>query len=543
MPEGSLVVSERAWLEGVTDPVLLDAHIVEMERRRFEIRERQLALVEADLLSRSFADFVRAAWHVIEPGRELSWNWHIDYICTHLEAVSDGRILRLVINIPPRCMKSLLVSVLWPAWVWTRKPEHQFLSFSHNDKLSTRDAAKSRRLMASKWYQDRWGDKFKFTTDANTKSNYENNQSGHRKAYGMHGGYMGEGGDTLVIDDAHDNAGAQSDAERTTTISDFDDGISTRLNSQRDGAIVIIMQRLHERDLAGHVMAADDDEWALLCLPMEYDGERYVSPLGLDDPRQEPGELLWPERIGVKELDRLKRRLTPYGQSGQLQQRPTPPGGAILKDYWWKLWPKDRQLPWCEYVIQVYDTAFEAKEESDYSARTTWGIFRYDEASRKTGFGAYQAIMLERWKDRVQFPELKAEAVRSNKEHEPDRILIEGKATGKPLVQELRRVNLPAMEWASVRGAGKREVDKVARAHMASVMLHNGVIWAPEGKRWAEEVIEECAAFPKGAHDDIVDTVTMLLIWLRRHGYAELSDDPEDEDDDVSEQEAVAPYG
>jgi len=440
---------------------------------------------------------------------------------------------------------SLLIGVFWPAWRWTSEPHHQILSFSHNISLSTRDAVKSRRLMNSQWYQDRWGSKFKFTTDANTKAAYENNHNGHRKAFGMSSGYMGDGGDTLLIDDPHDNEGAQSDAERETTLREFNDGVSTRLNSQRDGAIVIIMQRLHNQDVAGTVLDDEEDEWVHLCIPMEYDGVRYESPIGLDDPRKELKELLWPSHIDVKGLNRLKRRLTPYGQAGQLQQRPTPPGGAILKDFWWRVWPKDTPVPDCEYIIQVYDTAYEAKEESDYSARTTWGVFRYNERTRQSGEGRYNAMLLERWRDRVLFPELKAEAKRSYDDWEPDTVLIEAKASGKPLIQELSRIGVPAKQWAVVRRGPKgHEIDKVARAHIASVMLHNGVVWYPEGRKWALEVVEECAQFPKTTHDDLTDTVTMLLIWLRRLGYVELDDDPTEDADAVDlGQHREAAYG
>ena len=536
------VTGDRAWIEGTSDAQLLSEQIDEWEREQYAIKTRFLAQQEAIILSQSFSEFVKAAWPVLEPGRDMIWNWHIDYICEYLEAVSRGDIQRLVINVPPRFMKSLLVGVFWPAWRWTFEPQHQFLSFSHNVNLSTRDAVKSRRLMTSQWYQDRWGDKFRFTGDANAKAAYENNQNGHRKAYGMGSGYMGDGGDTLLIDDPHDNEGAQSDAERTTTLSNFNDGVSTRLNSQRDGAIVVIMQRLHSQDVAGVILADEEDEWENLCLPMEFDGQRYESSIGLDDPRKKKGELLWPAHVDIKGLNRLKRRLTPYGQAGQLQQRPTPPGGAILKDFWWRVWEKDRPMPECEYVVQVYDTAFEAKEESDYSARTTWGVFRYNDRTRQEGEGRWNVVLLERWRDRVLFPELKAEAKASYDHWDPDQVLIEAKASGKPLVQELARIGVPVKEWAVVRRAKGKEVDKVTRAHMASVMLHNGVVWYPEGRKWALEVVNECAAFPKSAHDDLTDTVTMVLIWLRRLGYVELGDDPDDDPVDLSAHREAA-YG
>lgn len=518
-----------------------------IQRERLEIKHLRVQRQEGAALSRKFVEYVKGAWAQVERGRELRWNWHIEYICEYLEAVTAGEITRLVINIPPRCMKSLNVSVFWPTWVWTHTPNEQFLTLSNAEKLATRDAVKSRRLLGSTWYQERWGHQFRLAEDQNAKTRYENNQGGHRIAFGFGSSIIGEGGDTIIIDDPHDVEGSQSEVERQNTITTFDEEVYGRLNDQVHGKIVLIMQRLHEKDLAGHVLE-DKDEWEHLCIPMEYEPKRYVSSIGLNDPRKKEGELLWTDRFPRKAIKRWKNRLGPYGASGQLQQRPTPGEGGILKRYWWNGWPR-RALPECEYIIQVYDTAFGEKEENDYSACTTWGIFQYDTTSKMLGEGRYNVMLLDSWKDRVGFPALKTQVRRSNEEWEPDLILVEPKASGKSLVQEMLQVGLPMEEWTPTRSQGKggKEIDKVARAHIASAVLSGGAVWYPTldstgaKLQWPLELIESCAAFPKAAHDDDVDTCVIAWLWMRRQWRVELEDDPEDEIAD--ETPRAPPYG
>ena len=525
-----------------------EAKLVALELEHLELSEKLRDREQGEFLAGHFVDYVKAAWPAVERGRLLRWNWHIEYICEYLEAVSAREINRLVINIPPRCMKSLNVSVFWPTWTWTHTPGEQFLTLSNAEKLAMRDAVKSRRLIQSDWYQDRWGHVYGFAADQNAKGRYENDQGGHRIAFGFGASIIGEGGDTIIIDDPHDVDGAQSEVERQNALTTFDEEVYGRLNDQVTGAIVIIMQRLHEKDLSGHVLQ-DADEWEHLCIPMEYEPQRYVSSIGLDDPRTEPGELMWEDRFPKKAVNRWKNRLAAYGASGQLQQRPTPGEGGILKRPHWRPW-KNRKLPECDYIVQVYDTAFGEKEENDYSACTTWGMFQYDDASKMVGEGRYNVILLDYWKDRVTFPALKTQVRRSSEEHDPDMILVEPKASGKSLVQEMSRVGLPMQEWTPTRsqGRGGKEVDKVARAHIASTVLAGGAVWYPtqddagNDLKWPLELIENCAAFPKAEHDDDVDTCVIAWLWLRYQWRVELEDDPEDEEP-PDETPREPPYG
>ena len=213
-----------------------------------------LQAIETELASRSLSEFVEQTWPIVEPGKEFIPNWHIAAIAEHLEAVTRGEIKCLLINVPFRFMKSTLVSVMWPAWVWIRQPSHQWLCGSYAAKLAIRDNLRMRRLIESPWYRARWGERFELTSDQNQKVRFENNRNGYRIAFGMDGGVMGDGGDVVVIDDPHDRNQAHSDAERKTALTTFDEAVVTRLNRPADSAIVIIMQRLHEEDLSGHVL-------------------------------------------------------------------------------------------------------------------------------------------------------------------------------------------------------------------------------------------------------------------------------------------------
>lgn len=285
---------------------------------------------EAEQLSSNLLAFQRAAWHVVEPSTEYQHNWHIEAICDHLEAVSRGEILRLVINIPPRTEKSLNVAVFWPAWVWTRLPSFRWLFSSYGNQLSLRDSVKCRRLITSPWYQSRWGHVYQLTTDQNVKHRFENDQTGLRLATSVGGVGTGEGGDAVVVDDPHQVQQAESTVKRTGVLEWWDETMSTRLNDPERGARVIVMQRVHEDDLTGHVL---ENDWGYehLCLPMRWDPKVQVSTsLGWSDPRTEPDELMWPSRFPEPVVEQLERELGPYGTAGQLQQQPTARGGGIF---------------------------------------------------------------------------------------------------------------------------------------------------------------------------------------------------------------------
>jgi hypothetical protein len=281
-----------------------------------------------------------------------------------------------LINIPPRHAKSTIVSVMWPCWEWIRRPQEKYLSASYSGILSTRDNLKARRLITSQWYQARWGDVVELTGDQNQKTRFENTSTGYRIASSVGGTATGEGGSRLILDDPHSAQDAQSDKMRESALEWFDMVWSTRLNDPKRDAMVTIMQRLHEQDVSGRILELGD--WEHLCLPAEYDGVRRKTKLGAYDKRTTEGELLWPERFGAKELDKLKAVLGDYGVAGQLQQAPAPAGGGILKPDRFRLWPNHKALPPMEYILQSYDTAFTADTHNDPTACSVWGLFFWE---------------------------------------------------------------------------------------------------------------------------------------------------------------------
>ena len=480
-------------------------------------------------MRRSLKEFTKNSWQAIEPGRDFHDNWHIDAISEHLQAVVEGDIKRLIINIPPRHMKSISVAVALPAWTWTIQPSKKFLYASYAGSLSIRDSVKCRRLIDSRWYKEHFGESFKLTGDQNQKQRFENDKTGARIATSVDGALTGEGGDIIVIDDPHNVRESESSAVRDGVLEWWDQAMQTRLNDPKTGAFIIIMQRVHERDLTGHILANEmDGEWDHLCIPARYEIGHPTptrSRLGFTDPRTKEGDLLWPERIDAKTLGNLERSLGSYASAGQLQQRPMPKGGGILKAEWWVPWEKN-ELPDIEYVLQSWDTAFSTKEKSSYSARTTWGVFRKD--------GQINAMVLEMWYDRVSYPELRKLAQEAYYDWEPDAVLIEKKASGQSLLQDLRMAGVPVLEYMPDR-------DKEARAHASSALLEDGRIYYPSDKKWAKNLIDICASFPATDNDDIVDTCTQAWLRLRKGWFVTHSNDLEG--DEYEEKRRITLYG
>jgi len=479
-------------------------------------------------MRRSLREFIKSSWATIEPARDFYDNWHIDAISEHLEAVAHGDIKRLIINVPPRHMKSISVAVALPAWVWTIMPQKRFLFASYALSLSVRDSVKCRRLIDSQWYKTHFGQTFELTSDQNQKQRFENDKTGYRIATSVDGALTGEGGDIIVIDDPHNVREAESSAVRESVLDWWDQAMQTRLNDPKTGAFVIIMQRVHENDLTGHILKDEYNDWDHLCLPARYEighPSPTRSSLGFTDPRTKEGDLLWPERVDEKTLSNLERSLGTYASAGQLQQRPMPKGGGILKAEWWVPWEKP-DLPDIEYVLQSWDTAFSTNEKTSYSARTTWGVFRMN--------GQINAIVLDMWYDRVTYPELRNIAQESYEDYEPDAVLIEKKASGQSLLQDLRMAGIPVIPYSPDR-------DKEARAHAASALLEDGRIYFPSDKKWSKDLIDICAAFPAGDNDDIVDTCTQAWLRLRKGWFVTHSTDYE-EDEDVNKKR-ITLYG
>ncbi|MDE1904974.1 MAG: phage terminase large subunit [Rhodospirillales bacterium] len=452
-----------------------------------------LAIIQAEEGRRHLRDFIPLAWPIVEPTTPFMPNWHIDAISEHLEAVSRGEIRNLLINMPPRCAKSTIVSVMWPVWTWATTPAFRWLFASYALSLAIRDSLKCRRIIESDWYQRHYGDMVQLAPDQNLKSRFENSARGYRYAVSVGSSVTGEGGDAIVVDDAHNAKMAGSALIRESTLDWWDQAISSRLNDPRTGCKVIVMQRLHERDLSAHVLEKGD--YVHLCLPLEYEANtKCVTALGWEDPRRLDGELLWPERIGPTEVAQLKIALGVYGYAGQYQQRPTPRAGGTFQQAW--MGKRYRTLPQMPQVIQAVDSAFKEGVANDYSVIATWGT---------DGIGYY---LINIWRDRVDFPGL-IQAIRDQAAaHAPSAILVEDKASGQSAIQMLHRTT--ALPVIAVAADGSKE----SRADLISPLFEAGRVYLPESAEWLAAWIDEHVHFPRGAHDDQCDTTSYALRYL-----------------------------
>lgn len=492
--------------------------------------EAQIA-IDRELCRRDLGEFVKRAWAVLEPPTQpLVWEWPHDAVAEHLMAVSNDKINRLLVNIPPGMLKSMLTNVFWPAWEWgpLNRPYLRTIGTAFKLGLAIRDSVKMNRLILSDWFQARWGHQFTLLKD--TEEKFETDKSGFRAAFPSTS-ITGERGDRLIFDDPHSVDGAKSDAERTAVTESFRESMQTRLNNPDRSAIVVIMQRLHHEDVSG-VILKDFREFTHLCLPMEFEpARRCVTSIGFVDPRTEDGELLSPGRFPAKVVRSLAKNLGPYAAAGQLQQRPEPRGGGILKRDHWSTWDKDTaealgvpagRFPSFDFVLATVDTAYTEKEENDPCAMSIWGVWR-DERSFP------QIMLMYSWAERLQFNDLVERIERDCKRFRVDTLMIESKAAGISTAQEIeRRQREKGTGRWNVRLYDPGRLDKIARAYSVQGILDSGMVWAPN-TRWADEHIGECAVFPKGSHDDRVDTTTMALSHLRAMGFVRHEDEVESE--------------
>jgi predicted phage terminase large subunit-like protein len=414
--------------------------------------------------------------------------------------------------------------------------------------LSIRDNLKTRRLIQSPWYQERWSHMFALAGDQNAKQRFENDKTGYRLATSVGGTATGEGGSRLLLDDPHSAQAAQSDVIRNSDLEWFDMVWSTRLNNPKEDAMVTIMQRLHEKDISGHIID-DIGGWEHICIPAEWDGVKRSTVLGNYDPRQKVGELICPDRFGDKEIDNLKKLLGQYGSAGQLQQNPSPADGGILKTKYFEMWPADKGLPPFEYILQSYDCAFTEKSTGDPTACTVWAIFTHN--------GERNVMLIDAWEDHLSYPDLRKRAIKDwgteyggmtkdspySRARRPDRILVEAKASGQSLIQDLRLAKVPVI------GYNPGNADKISRAHQASPTLELGLIWIPEsGKNkghfvsWAQGFIKQLEKFPVAEHDDYVDTFSQAIIYLKNDGWFELPRAKDIDEPRIKPKEYVNPY-
>ena len=512
--------------------------ILNLDGKTISIEEQLRDLDRADCED-SLYTFLVNGWRYIDPA-PFAHGWPIEAVAEHLQAVVDGDIQRLIVNIPPRCAKSSLTSVAFPAFTWAQRrvsdtsgPGVQFLHASYAQSLSLRDSTKCRRLIESPWYQNLWGNRFQLMADQNTKTRFDNDQGGSRLSTSVGSSLTGEGGNIIVVDDPNAAQEAFSEATIASTIEWWDGALSTRLNNAKTGAFVVIQQRLGEEDLTGHILSKDHGEWTHLCLPMRYEPERsFHTVIGWKDPRVEAGELLWPERFGEREVSSLEREMGPYKSAGQLQQRPEPKGGGVIKREWWQLW-EGETFPSLDYVIASLDTAYTTKTENDFSALTVWATFSGGDqkalATRVIGRDTETISMIKRtyteehpklmmlwaWQERLELHDLVTKVSESMKKFKVDKLLIENKASGISVAQEIRR--LYGHEDFAVQLIDPKSQDKLSRLYSVQHLFAEGLIYAPD-RSWADQVITQVSTFPKAKHDDLVDTVSMALRHLREIG-------------------------
>lgn len=457
--------------------------------------------VEREYCERRLVHFVRQAWHVLEPATPYTHGWHIDLICDHLEAITRGDIRNLVINIPPRHMKSLLVSVMWPAWVWAFRPEMRWLFASYAQSLSTRDAMKMRRLVQSPWYQRLWGDRYELSSDQNAKMRFENDRTGYRLATSVGAIATGEGGDVVAVDDPHSASQARSEAERENALVWWDETMSTRLNNPKQGAKVIIMQRLHERDLSGHVL--EQGGYEHLCLPAEFEPDNACTTSVGSDPRTEAGEPIWPERMSADDLAQQRIALGEVGYAGQFQQRPMPRGGGMF--------PVDR--------FQITD---HRPSPSNIVASV-----RYWDKAGTSGGGAYSAgVLMHKLSDgsyiiedvvRGQWSAGEREKrIKQTAEIDGVHVIVwteqEPGSGGKESAQNTIR-NLAGFSVHADRVTG----DKESRAEPYAAQVEGANVWLVRGE-WNRAFMQEHEVFPAGQYKDQVDAAAGAFIKLQSAG-------------------------
>lgn len=446
-----------------------------------------------------FMTFVKRVWPSFIEG------YHHKKMAKAFEKVAEGKIKRLIINMPPRHTKSEFASYLLPAWFLGRYPNKKVIQTAHTAELAVGFGRKVRNLVDSDVYSDIFPG-VSLQADSKAAGRWNTNKAGEYFAIGVGGAVTGKGADILIIDDPH----SEQEAALAATNPEIYDKVyewytsGPRQRLQPGGSIIIVMTRWGLRDLTGQVVKASmqrgGDDWEVIEFPA-------ILP---------SGNPLWPEFWSLNELSALREELPNSKWQAQYQQQPTSEEGAIVKREWWKVWEKETP-PRCDYIIQSWDTAFETTTRSDYSACTTWGIWTNDEDNAQNNI-----ILLNVIKARMEFHELKKKVMEEYNEWEPDTLIVEKKASGISLYQELRRMGVPVQEFTPSKGN-----DKITRLNAVSDIIASGKVWVPN-TRWADELVDEIASFPSGEHDDLVDATTLALARFRNGGFLRLPSDQPD---------------
>lgn len=499
---------------------------------------------------RGLIHFVEHFWEILEPGRQFVQGWALLAMCQHLEAVTRGDITRLLINVPPGSMKSLLVNVFWPAWEWSacNKPQMRFVSFSYASHLTERDNQKFLDLLQSREFQRLYGHLFDLRDKG--KSKVSNTKTGWKFASSVEGIGTGERGDRVILDDPHNVKDGESEPIRQRAVRFFREAMSNRLNDLAKSAIVVIMQRVNEADVSGEIIA-NSLGYVHLCIPLEFEPDRKCTTfvnkkLFWSDPRTVEGEIFWPERFDDDAVSECLL-MGEFVYAGQYQQRPEPRGGGLFKrDYWELFAPPDGKLPKMSYVVASLDSAYTEKTQNDPSGFTVWGCFLDEHGNRS-------ALPLIAWRKHLSLhgkcrPRAKGETLGQYKDDTQDRwgliqwvsyemerlgvhrLLIENKASGHDVANEMMRLfNDRSWKIELVDPSG---LDKWARAQRIQPIFAEGLVYCPgvmqkDGTfaptRYAKLLQDEMAVFPKGQFDDMTDSVTQCLWWLRQHNYLVMS--------------------
>jgi predicted phage terminase large subunit-like protein len=441
-----------------------------------------------------FLTFVKHMWPDFIEGS------HHKIVADKFNKLAQGKIKRLIINMPPRHTKSEFASYFLPAWMVGRNPKLKIIQSTNTTELSVRFGRKAKSLMDSPEYKQVF--QTRLNPDSQAAGKWETEQGGEYYAAGVGSAITGRGADLLIIDDPHTEQDAMNAQALDRTYEWYTSGPRQRL--QPGGAIVVVMTRWNEKDLTGRLMHAQKepraDQWEVVEFPA-------IMP---------SGQPLWPGFWKLEDLESVKASIPTTKWSAQYMQNPTSEEGALIKREWWQDWEGD--LPPLQHVIQSYDTAFMKKQTADFSAITTWGVFQKDEDSGP------QLILVDMIKGRYEFPELRRIALEQYGYWNPETVVIESKASGLPLTYELRKMGIPVLNFTPSKGN-----DKHTRVNAVSPLFESGRIWAPTHMEFAKEVIEECAAFPYGEHDDLVDSMTQAVMRFRQGG---LIDHPEDHKDE-----------
>ena len=485
-------------------PRLLDKMTLNEQQELYELLELYKKEDKESRAVLNFMDFVDLIWPHFVNDTFVAGRHH-RIIAEKFEELASGKIKRLIINMPPRHTKSEFGSYLLPAWFMGKCTHKKIIQSSHTADKALEFGRKVRNLVAAPQFQSVFKDVY-LQSDSKAAGKWSTNRGGSYFAVGVGGAVAGYGADLMIIDDPH------SEQDGKSLNADAFDGTydwymtGPRQRLQPGGAILLIMTRWSKRDLTGRLLDysaknPDADQWEIVEFPA-------IMP---------SGKPVWPEFWSLEELEATKATIHPRFWAAQYQQEPTSSESAIIKQDWWRIW-EEEVPPVCEYVIQSWDTAFSKTERSDYSACTTWGVFNIEDDAR-TGKMVPNIILLDSFKEKMEFPELKEVAFKHYKEFNPDTLIVEAKASGQPLIAELRHMGIPVQEFTPSRGN-----DKISRVNAVADLFSSGVIWCPD-TRWAYELVEEVADFPNGEHDDLVDSMTQALLRYRQGGFVRLPSD------------------